>query len=61
LKETPEAPRPPPDRWEFYTDRFNQWQWRKFEDGRVVAVSSDGFASKEDCINNARSRGYAGS
>ena len=46
-------------RWEFYKDRSHQWQWRKFEDGKVVAVSGDGFHSRKDCIDNARSRGYA--
>lgn len=50
-----------PDRWEFYKDRTDQWQWRKFEEKKVVAVSGDGFYSKQACVNNARMRGYTGS
>ncbi|MBI1804955.1 MAG: DUF1508 domain-containing protein [Ignavibacteriae bacterium] len=46
------------DRWEFYKDRFSEWQWRKFESNKVVAVSADGFYSRQACVNNARQRGY---
>jgi hypothetical protein len=49
------------DRWEFYKDRFDQWQWRKFESNKVVAVSADAFYSRQACVNNARTRGYIGS
>jgi len=55
------APVLPPDRWEFYKDRTDQWQWRKFAEKKVVAVSGDGFISKQACVNNARVRGYTGS
>ncbi len=51
---------PQPEHWEFYIDRFDQWQWRKFEANKVVAVSGDGFYSKQACVNNARTRGYVG-
>jgi hypothetical protein len=62
LKTTADSPvRPPPDRWDFYKDRFDQWQWRKYQEWKVVAVSGDGFYSKEACITNARGRGYGGS
>jgi hypothetical protein len=61
LKQPDSALRPPPDRWEFYKDRFDQWQWRKFEEWKVVAVSGDGYFSKQACVNNARGRGYSGS
>jgi len=46
------------DRWEFYKDRLGEWQWRKFEAKKVVAVSADGFYSRQACVNNARQRGY---
>ena len=46
------------DRWEFYKDRLGEWQWRKFEANTVVAVSADGFYSRQACVNNARQRGY---
>ena len=49
------------DRWEFYKDKLGQWQWRKFVTNKVVAVSSDGFYSRQACMNNARTRGYVGS
>ena len=61
MKQVADSRRQPPDRWEFYKDRFDQWQWRKFEDGKVVAVSADGYFSREDCVDNARARGYGGS
>lgn len=50
----------PPDRWEFYKDRTDQWQWRKFAEKKVVAVSGDGFLSRQACVDNARGRGYSG-
>ncbi|HMD14574.1 MAG TPA: DUF1508 domain-containing protein [Bacteroidota bacterium] len=49
-----------PDRWQFYKDRIGQWQWRKFEANKVVAVSGNGFFSRQGCVNNARTRGYVG-
>ena len=49
------------DRWQFYKDKLGQWQWRKFESNKVVAVSSDGYFSRQACVNNARTRGYIGS
>ena len=48
------------NRWQFYKDKFGEWQWRKFEAKKVVAVSADGFYSRQACVNNARTRGYAG-
>jgi uncharacterized protein YegP (UPF0339 family) len=44
--------------WKFYKDTNGQWQWRKFENKKVVAVSLDGFLSRQACIKNARIRGY---
>ena len=49
-----------PDRWQLYRDKSNQWQWRKFENNKVVAVSGDGFYSRQACANNAREKGYVG-
>ena len=46
--------------WEFYKDRINQWQWRKFLDSKVVAVSADSYYSRQACVNDARKRGYVG-
>ena len=47
-------------RWEFYGDKVNQWQWRKFVLNKVVAVSLDSFYSRQACVNDARKRGYVG-
>jgi hypothetical protein len=46
------------DRWQFYKDKQGQWQWRKFENNRVVAVSSDGFTTRKLCMTDATRRGY---
>ncbi len=47
-----------PLRWQFYKDKPGMWQWRKFESNKVVAVSYDGFHSRRDCVNDAKTRGY---
>jgi hypothetical protein len=47
-----------PIRWEFYKDRHGQWQWRKFRNEKVVAVSSDGFTTRDECLSDAKRRGY---
>ena len=46
------------NRWQFYNDKFGQWQWRKFQVNKVVAVSAEGFNSRRACVNNAKTRGY---
>jgi len=46
------------DRWQFYKDKPGMWQWRRFESNKVVAVSYDGFFSRQACVNNAKTRGY---
>jgi len=44
--------------WTFYLDKSHRWQWRKFDKGKVVAVSGDGFDRKTACVLNAVQRGY---
>ena len=34
------------------------WQWRKFENNKVVAVSDGSFRSRPACVKNAITRGY---
>ena len=46
------------NRWQFYKDKVGQWQWRKFQVNKVVAVSADGFSSRKACVNDAKTRGY---
>ena len=50
-----------PNRWQFYKDnnKPGMWQWRRFEADKVVAVSYDGFHSRQACVNNAKTRGYS--
>ena len=55
------AAEPEVERWEFYKDRFDEWQWRKFQGKKVITVSAGGFYSRQACVNNARTRGYLGS
>ncbi len=47
-------------RWQYYKDTMGMWQWRKFEANKVVAVSADGFNSRQACVENARTKGYVG-
>lgn len=44
--------------WKFYQDRNGQWQWRKLVANKVVAVSFEGFTSREKCVSNAGQKGY---
>lgn len=49
------------DRWEFYQDGQHQWRWRRIaSNGRIVGASSQGYANKSDCVENARRNGYNG-
>ncbi len=46
------------NRWQFYKDKNGQWQWRKYANNKVVAVSADSFSSRPKCVNDAKERGY---
>lgn len=49
------------DKWEFYQDGQQQWRWRRTaSNGRIVGASSQGYANKSDCVENARRNGYNG-
>jgi len=48
------------DRWQFYKDKLGQWQWRKFENNKVVAVSPDGFSTRKECVLHAMTKGCPG-
>jgi hypothetical protein len=47
-------------RRQFYKDSNGLWQWRKFKNNKIVAVSIDGFSSRQAGVINARLRGYIG-
>jgi uncharacterized protein YegP (UPF0339 family) len=45
--------------WEFYQDNKKEWRWRaKSANGKTVASSGEGFASKQNAIKNAKFSGY---
>ena len=49
------------DRWEFYQDARAEWRWRRIApNGQIVGASSEGYSSKQACIENARRHGYTG-
>lgn len=48
----------PDSTWKFYKDNTGQWQWRKYQINKVVAVSADSFTTRKKCIKDAATRGY---
>lgn len=50
------------DRWEFYVDSRLEWRWRRIApNGQIVGASSEGYSSRQACVENARRNGYTGS
>lgn len=45
--------------WQFYKDDVGQWQWRKFQNKKVITVSTDSFRTRKACVDDAKTRGYA--
>ncbi len=49
------------DTWDFYVDEAGKWRWRRTaSNGRITGASSQGYANKSDCVDNARRNGYKG-
>jgi uncharacterized protein YegP (UPF0339 family) len=47
------------DRWEFYQDNRSEWRWRRIaSNGQIVGASSEGYTSRQNCVENARRNGY---
>ncbi len=50
------------DSWEFYEDHrvsHHKWRWRRIAvNGRIVGASTQGYAEKEECIENAKRNGF---
>ena len=46
--------------WEFYIGIGGKWRWRAsdFNNGKILAVSSQGYANKEDAEKCARRFGW---
>jgi hypothetical protein len=46
-------------RWFIYHDLPEGWQWAVYDDaGNVVARCSSSFATREECVADAKSNGY---
>jgi uncharacterized protein YegP (UPF0339 family) len=47
-------------KWEFYQDAAEQWRWRATskQNGKIVGAATQGFASKQKAIENAKLMGY---
>ena len=49
------------DKWEIYQDSRKEWRWtRKASNGKIVGSSSEGYSSRQACVENARRNGYKG-
>ena len=47
------------EKWDFYTDNAGKWRWRRTAaNGNIIGASTQGYANKSDCIDNARNHGY---
>lgn len=45
------------DKWEIYSSG-SEWRWRRVaSNGRIVGASTEGYASKANCIANAQRNG----
>jgi hypothetical protein len=47
------------ERWFFYQDAKSLWKWARLDVfGIVLAYSDDAFPAREQCVKDARRRGY---
>lgn len=54
-----EANPPNPDKWRFYRDSNGEWRWKRIaQNNREVGASSEGYKSKDHCIENAIRHGF---
>ena len=49
-------------RWQFYRDKARKFRWRtrSIANGKILAVSSQGYARKIDCVDCAKLHGWWG-
>jgi hypothetical protein len=48
------------DRWFFYQDVANLWKWARIDVfGTVLSYSGAAFATRDECIDDARRSGYS--
>jgi len=36
----------------YYQDNQNDWRWRYVTNGRIIAVSSEGYRNEADCLRS---------
>ena len=42
-------------KWQIYQDKRGEWRWRCLaSNGKLVGASSQGYKSKEDCVQTLR-------
>jgi hypothetical protein len=47
------------DRWFFYQDAANLWKWARIDVfGTVLSYSGAAFATRDECVDDARRCGY---
>lgn len=47
------------DTWTIYTDNKGEYRWRRTAaNGKIVGASSEGYSSRQACLDNARRNGY---
>jgi len=48
------------ERWFFYQDAAAQWKWARLDVfGTVLSHSGAAFASRDECVSDARCAGFA--
>jgi hypothetical protein len=48
------------ERWFFYQDAASLWKWARIDVfGTVLSYSGAAFASRDECVDDARRSGYA--
>jgi hypothetical protein len=51
--------REPGPRWYFYEERPGSWRWDLVSaTGEVLERSTSSFSSRQNCVGNAKARGY---
>ena len=49
------------DVWTFKKDDADRWHWQRMSpDGEVLIAAATAFATMEECVEDARRRGYRG-
>ena len=50
------------DKWNIYKDAKGEWRWSRIaSNGKTVGASTEGYKNREDCVANAKRKGYTGS